>query len=102
MVGRGSGAFANGSRRDWRPPESMASCAKTLPSRVRAFGSFIAFRCGRTMGKARRALDQCREFSTRKLHLAAKRSELFGSLAPPTGGQLNLLNAYARQHITRS
>jgi hypothetical protein len=32
MVGRGSGAYANGSRRDWCPPESMASCAKTLPS----------------------------------------------------------------------
>jgi hypothetical protein len=102
MVGRGSGASANGSRRDWCPPESMASCAKTLPSRVRAFGSFIVFRSGRTMGTARPApRSNAANFSTRKLDLAAELSQLFGSLAPPTCGHLDLLNAYAKQHVIR-
>ena len=102
MVGQGSGAYANGSRRDWCPPESMTSCAKTLPSRVRAFGSFIAFRSGRTMGTARPAhRPNTANFSTRKLDLAAKLSKLFGSLAPPTCGHLDLLNAYAKQHVIR-
>jgi hypothetical protein len=102
MVGRGSGASANGSRRDWCPPESMASCAKTLPSRVRAFGSFIVFRSGRTMGTARPApRSNAANFSTRKLDLAAKLSRLFGSLAPPTCRHLDLLNAYVTQHIIR-
>ena len=82
MVGRGSGAFANGSRRDWRPPESMASCAKTLPSRVRAFGSLIAFRCGRTMGTARRAHWTNAANSQRETYISLRKVPSYSGASP--------------------
>ena len=101
MVGRGSGSSANGSRRDgahqnlWLPVPRLCRAVSGRSAASLRFDVAARWeRLGARTGPMPRIFDA-------KTTLAAKLSELFGSLAPPTCGHLDLLNAYAKQHVIR-